>query len=77
MFIRQLVTRQLAKSQQAPVLGHRVKSHAPPQFFKERIVGVRQGFRQIHVLAPAYLQHRVSRDDIFLQRGDRNRRLDR
>ncbi len=66
MFVRQVVSRQFAQPEQAAILGNRVKPHAPAQFLKENIVGVRQGLGQIHVLAAAHLQHRVSRNYIFL-----------
>src|SRR5260370_7596291 len=76
MLFRQVIAGKLAQAEEARVTGNGRKAHAAPELFKENVVGVGHGFRQIHVLAAANLKHSVPSDDVFFERGDRDCWLD-
>ena len=76
MLIRQVVPGKFAKPQQPAILRNRIKSHARAELLEKLVVRARHRLRQVHIFAAADSQHRVGRDHIFLQRRERDGRLD-
>ena len=76
MLFGNLIAGEFAESEQAAVMGNGVKSHAPAEFLEESVVRVRQRFGEIQIFAGGDANHRVARHDAFLQRRNRDHRLD-
>ena len=80
MLFRQVVAGEFAEAQQAGVFGNRVETHANAELLEKVVVGVRERFGEVHVLAGAAIlnaEHGVARDDVFFEGSDGDGRLDR
>ena len=77
MLFGNLIPGQFAEAQEAAVVRDGVKSHAPAKLLEESVIRVRQRFGKIQILARGDADHGVPRDHAFLQRRNRDHRLDR
>src|SRR3974390_2208073 len=57
------------------VVRNGVKSHAPAKLLEKCVVGMRECFGQVQILSGSDANHRVARHDAFLQRSQRDDRL--
>ncbi len=77
MLFGNLIPGQFAEPQEAAVVRNGVKSHAPAKLLEESVIGMRQRFGEVQILAGSDADHRVARHHAFLQRRNRDHRLDR
>src|ERR1700685_730500 len=79
MLFRQVVAGEFAEAEETGVLRNCVEPHANAELLEEIIVGVSERFGEIHVASVAIVnaEHCVARDDICVEGGDCDGRLDR
>jgi hypothetical protein len=71
-----VVSDALAQAEHAVVFDHAVETEPRSDGFKEIVVRVRHGLRQVHVMAALHFDHGVTIDDAFGKSSQRDERLD-
>src|SRR5579863_8648712 len=77
MLFWKVVAGELAKAEEAGVFRDGFKTHAAAELLEKHVVGVSHGLGEVHVLAAADLEHGFAGNDVFLEGGDGDGRLDR